>query len=152
MWAMACTFTAPTTNSAKLCPSASSQNAGVRSASRAVKSRVAEADCATAATEAGGCRTPSTVSPMSSGRRRMTIASGMPSTSAATPEASAVVRQPKWTSDQPTAGTNRPPIAKPSESEDSARARQRSNQLMRATLIGKKPHMLEPSAMTMNAP
>ena len=32
-----------------------------------------------------------------------------------------------------------------------ARARQRSNQLISATLSGKKPHMLEPSATTRNA-
>jgi len=35
--------------------------------------------------------------------------------------------------------------------EESARARQRSNQLISATLTGKKPHRLEPRAMTTNA-
>ena len=40
MCVMACTFTACTTRSAKPWPSESSQKAGVRSASRAVKSRV----------------------------------------------------------------------------------------------------------------
>ena len=40
MCVMACTFTAWTTSSAKPWPSEISQNAGVRSASRAVKSRV----------------------------------------------------------------------------------------------------------------
>jgi hypothetical protein len=41
MCVMACTFTAWTTSGAKPWPSEISQNAGVRSASRAVKSRVA---------------------------------------------------------------------------------------------------------------
>src|SRR6185503_8470277 len=105
-----------------------------------------------AVTEGGGSGSPSTVSPWSSGRRRITIASGSPTAMATTPEPKAVARQPKVTSDQPTIGTEMPPSASPSESDDNARARQRSNQLISATLIGKKPHMLEPSAMTMNAP
>ncbi len=51
-----------------------------------------------------------------------------------------------------TAGTAMPPSAKPNWIEDSARARLRSNQWISATLSGKKPHRLAPSATTRKAP
>ncbi|MBW8906948.1 MAG: hypothetical protein JF611_15030 [Betaproteobacteria bacterium] len=89
--------------------------------------------------------------PWSSGRRRITIASGRPTTIAITPEPKAVARQPTVCSDQATSGTEMPPSARPIDIEESARARQRSNQLMSAMLTGKKPHRLEPSAITRNA-
>ena len=66
---------------------------------------------------------------------------------AITPEPNAVARQPKVCSDQATSGTEMPPSARPIDSDESARARQRSNQLMSATFSGKKPHRLEPSAI-----
>ena len=68
------------------------------------------------------------------------------------PEARAVGRQPKVVSEEATSGTVMPPKARPIDIADSARARLRSNQWISATLSGKKPHRLEPSAMTMNAP
>ena len=49
--------------------------------------------------------------------------------------------------DQATTGTNIPPRARPNPTDDSARARWTWNQWMIATLTGKKPHRLEPSAM-----
>ena len=68
------------------------------------------------------------------------------------PEASAVARQPKLESDQATSGTEMPPSARPIDMDESARARQRSNQWISATLIGKSPQQLAPTAMTRNAP
>ncbi len=68
------------------------------------------------------------------------------------PEAKAVARQPFACSDQATSGTLMPPRAMPSESEESARARQRSNQWMIATLSGKKPQQPAPSAKAPPAP
>jgi len=53
-----------------------------------------------------------------------------------------VARQPKAASDQAITGTKMPPSARPSERLDSARARQRSNQWISATLTGKKPQKL----------
>ena len=95
MWVMACTFTAVTTNSAKPCPSDSSQNAGVRSASRAVKSRVEPFACiACSLLGVSGSGSPSTHSPYSSGRPRITKDSGRPASRMITPEPKAVARQP----------------------------------------------------------
>ncbi len=68
------------------------------------------------------------------------------------PEAKAVARQPQTSIDQATSGTTMPPRARPIDMEEMARARQRSNQWMIATLSGKKPQKPTPSAMTMNAP
>jgi hypothetical protein len=82
----------------------------------------------------------------------MTSASGRPTTMAMMPEASAVGRQPKPVIDAATSGTMMPPKARPNDIAESARARLRSNQWMSATLSGKKPHRLEPRAMTMKAP
>ena len=63
-----------------------------------------------------------------------------------------MARQPKAASDQAITGTKMPPSARPSERLESARARQRSNQWISATLTGKKPQKLEPIAITMKAP
>ncbi len=94
MWVIECTLTACTTRRAKPWPSESSQNAGVRSASRAVKSRsrVSARICCVVSGVFGG--RPSTVRPWSSGRRLISIASGRPTTIAITPEANEVARQP----------------------------------------------------------
>ena len=70
----------------------------------------------------------------------------------ATPEPKAVARQPKVASAQATSGTHRPPAAMPSCIVDRARARFFSNQRISATLSGKKPHRLAPSAVMMKAP
>jgi hypothetical protein len=68
------------------------------------------------------------------------------------PEKNAVVRQPYVVIDQAITGTNTPPRARPKERLESARARQRLNQWMRATLMGKKLQNDYPIAITMNAP
>jgi hypothetical protein len=83
--------------------------------------------------------------------RRNCFAIGQPSTIATSPEANAVTRQP-WLSIAPAiTGTRTPPSASPSPTADKARARWTWNQWMIATLIGKKPQRLEPSAMTTKA-
>ena len=121
MWVMACTLTAVTTSSARPCPAASIQNAWVRSASRAVNSGWAAAAWAAADWAAGG--TPSTCSPMVSGRLRITPASHQPMPSVMTPQVSAVARQPKRCMDAASKGTASPPSARPMLMMDSARAR-----------------------------
>ena len=108
----------------------------MRSASRAVNSRCGVLSAAAASAAVGG-GSPSTVSPMSCGRRRNTVASGQPITIASTPEPKAVVRQPRCRIDQATTGTRMPPSARPSPDIDSARARLRSNQWMIAMFSGK---------------
>ena len=152
---MACTATACTTNSAKPWPSEISQKAGVRSASRAVKSRVVGCPLKRRCLFHRGisCAIPSTTSPMLV--RAVADHQGERQADArwrARREPSAVVRQPKVVSDRATSGTMMPPKARPIDIADSARARLRSNQWISATLSGKKPHRLVPSAMTMNAP
>ena len=135
MCEIAWTFTAVTTSSAKPWPIDSSQNARVRSASRAVNSGGPVSSPAAAAAGSGG--RPSTVCPSSAGVPRNTRASGQPTTMASRPEPIAVARQPNATIEPATSGTARPPSASPRPTVDSARARLRSNQWMIATLIGK---------------
>src|SRR5690606_14465676 len=121
MCVMACTLTAYTTSSAKPWPSDSSQKPGVRKACAAVRPASPGAGAAAAsgagpavaplpappAGPADGCAAdgvtagrPSTVSPTSAGLRRNTRASGQPSRITTTPEANAVLRQPKTLIDQ----------------------------------------------------
>ncbi len=79
------------------------------------------------------------------------MASGKPATMAMTPDENAVARQPKVCSDHATTGSEIPPSASPIDMDESARARQRSNQWISAVLIGNMPQKLAPSAMTTNA-
>ena len=138
MWVMACTLTAVTTNKATPWPKPNNQKAWVRKACRAVNSTPALPPWRAFSAVTGlGLGTPSTVKPMSSGRPRMTDASGKPTTKATSAEAMAVVRQPKLCMDHATKGTAKPPRARPKLSTDKARARWRSNQWMMATVKGK---------------
>src|SRR5690348_15952455 len=154
MCVIACTFTAVTTKSEKPCPSEISQKAGVRSASRAVKSRVKDLDLISSpkGSTALFSETPSTTSPYSDGLLRITSERGKPRPITSRQEKNAAARQAWVASDQATMGTHRPPSAMQSCIEESARARFFSNQWMSATLIGKKPYRLEPIAVTRKAP
>ena len=103
----------------------------MRTASAAVKSRRGSAGAGSPLAVYGVGGTPSTVSPWSSGRRRITIASGNPTTMAITPEENAVARQPNVCNDHAITGTEMPPSPRPIDIEESARTRKRLQLLNR---------------------
>ena len=112
MCVIACTLKANTTSNDNAWPIEISQKALVRSASRGVNMRRSgAASVGVRLLAAGG--TPSTVSPMSSGRLLITRASGQPTTIMMTPEANAVVRQPKVWMHKAVTNTKLPPTAPP---------------------------------------
>ena len=137
-----CTNTADTTSSAAACPSDRYQNVGVRSASRAVKSRRAGTVSwrdPSAATESSSGFLPSIWSPNCAGWWRTIKVSGKPTTRTMTPEANAVVRQPKLSRDHTTAGTMSPPTAMPVNMIPRASARLRSKQFTTETVNAMNP-------------
>ena len=67
-----------------------------------------------------------------------------------TPDRNAVHRQPRRVSPRTTTGVRSPPTDMPVELIDSASALLRRNQLTMATLIGRYPPRLEPSASMKN--